>query len=145
MKLQFTEENIKEISETLGVAPASSDGSWTWSLSNKDNGQSLIVSLYNDVLFADEKSGAMVSVQSIHGYFELHDLTAFVAFEPDEVIFIRHDDELLSSMVVGKGSTCSLYSNINRSMLKKDLTELDPTVLLSAMQLSIADGIISDK
>jgi hypothetical protein len=65
-------------------------------------------------------------------------------FEPDEIIFIAHDNEFMSSLIIGKQCTCSLYSNISVKILKSDFADLHPAVLLSAMQLSIAESSLGD-
>jgi hypothetical protein len=62
-------------------------------------------------------------------------------FEPEEVIFINQKDDLLSSLIIGKNCTCSLFSNINRHILNADFNTLDPSVLLAAMQLSLTESI----
>jgi hypothetical protein len=142
MNFQFQKDDIDKISKTLGAEPKSGAHSWVWNIKNSQTGQKLIISLYDSVDFTGNESGALVSVQSIHGYLELHDISQFIIFEPDEVIFIRSDEQYLSSLVVGREATASLYSNIKRDLLKHDYSELDPSVLLAAMQLAIADSII---
>ncbi len=137
----FTKDNIEQISKTLGTEPKIEINSYVWNVSNSTNGQKIIVSLYNDVDFNCCK-GALVSVQSVHGYFELHNISNFLVFEPDELIFIRNEGDNISTLVVGREATCSLYSNISRDMLKQDLTELEPPVLLSAMQIAIIDSLL---
>jgi hypothetical protein len=142
MNFQFKKDDIKKIGEILDAEPKSGEHSWVWNIKNLQTGQKLIISLYDKIDFTGGESGALVSVQSVHGYLELHNITQFIVFEPDEIIFIRDDDKHLSSLVVGREATASLYSNINREMLKHDYSELDPSVLLAAMQLAIADSII---
>ena len=141
MNLEFKKEDIVKISNTLGCEPVSDEHSWVWNVMDETGKLKLIVTLYYNVDLQDGK-GAMVSVQSVHGYFELHDITTFVVFEPDEVIFIRYNDDKISTLVVGREATCSLYSDISRNLLKNDLSELEPAVLLSAMQIAIIDSII---
>ncbi len=142
MNFQFQIDDIKKISETLGAEPKSGEHSWVWDIKNSQTEQKIIISLYNNVDFTDGNSGALVSVQSIHGYLELHNISRFIVFEPDEIIFIHSDDKYLSSLVVGREATSSLYSNINISLLNQDYSELEPAVLLAAMQLAIADSAI---
>ena len=137
----FTKDDIEQISKTLGTEPQTEINSYVWNVLNTNNRQKLIVSLYNNVDFKSCK-GALVSVQSAHGYFELHNISNFLVFEHDELIFIRHETDNISTLVVGREATCSLYSDISRDLLKHDLTELDPPVLLSAMQIAIIDSML---
>jgi hypothetical protein len=84
----------------------------------------------------------VVSAQTPQGYLELHDVTAYLCIEPDEVMFIAKREDRFSSLVVGQAGTCSLFSNIDPSIIKADLTEIDPTLLMAAMQLSLAEMLL---
>ncbi len=138
----FTNDDVDNISETLGLKPQEFDKGWTWRLLNKGTGQQLIFSIITDIQLEHNERGNLISVQTQHGYFELHNCTMFMLFEPDEVIFIQHDDFKLSSLIIGKQSTCSMFTNINREILNHDFSELAPPLLLSAMQLSIAESVL---
>jgi len=81
-------------------------------------------------------------VQTHHGYYELHDISGYLVFEPDEIIFVQAEKNTVSSIIIGKLCTCSMYSNIRREILKADFSTLDNAVLLSAMQLSLAESIL---
>jgi hypothetical protein len=142
MSFKFSEEHIEKISNVLGREPVASGHSWVWHSEDKATGQKIILSIYDDVAVSQSNKGALVSVQSVHGYSELHDISDFMIFDPDEIIFIRYDDEYVSLLVVGRKATTSLYSNISRDLLKLDLTELDSPVLLSAMQIAIAESLM---
>lgn len=144
MEFSFSDDNIKQISEILGHNADKIGNSWSWQLTNSDSGQQLVVTLSNDVSLGKGRNGALVSVQSHHGYYELHECMGFVIFEPDEVIFVNCNGGLVSSLIVGKGSTCSCYSNVSRDILSADFSSLDPAVLLSAMQLSLTESILPD-
>jgi hypothetical protein len=65
-------------------------------------------------------------------------------FEPDEVIFIQATSDKVSSLIIGKNCSCSMYANISRDVLGADFAELDPAVLLSAMQLSLTESILPE-
>jgi hypothetical protein len=138
----FTKDDVGNISETLGLKPQEFDRGWTWRLHNKETGQQLIFSIYTNIQLENNESGNLITVQTQHGYFELHNCTMFMLFEPDEVIFIQHDEVKLSSLIIGRQSTCSMFTNINREILSHDFSELDPPLLLSAMQLSIAESVL---
>ncbi|MCO6466253.1 MAG: hypothetical protein J5I53_06535, partial [Bradyrhizobiaceae bacterium] len=89
--------------------------------------------------------GAMVcvvSVQTSQGYLELHDVTGVLSIEPDEVLFIARHGDRFDSLVVGSRCTCSQFGNVRSSLLGTDFTTLDPAMLMAAMQLSLAEGIV---
>ncbi len=139
MKFKFTINDIKNITATLGVDHKDMGDAWSWKLANEETGQQLVVTITNDVNLGKDRQGALISVQTHHGYYELHDCLGYLVFEPDEVIFLSAKDELISCMIIGKQCTCSMYSNISRDILSADFGSLDPAVLLSAMQLSLTE------
>ncbi len=142
MAFSFSSEDIRRITETLGGEPQASGDETSVRLTNPASRQSLTVSIHNDVELGKDHRGALVVAQTQHGYFELHDCTGFMVFEPDEVIFISTNGEYISSIVVGRQCTCSMFVNIRREILTTDFTRLDPRVLMSAMQLSLTEEIL---
>lgn len=144
MEFSFTEVEIDKISKTLGCEISSFTEGFSWKLKNSESRQSLLCNVYTSADLSASKKGVLVSVQTQHGYFELHDCNAFMIFEPDEVIFLQSSDTKVSSLIIGKNASCSLYSNISREILGADFGSLDPAVLLSAMQLSLTEGILPE-
>ncbi|MFH1050435.1 MAG: hypothetical protein V1779_05820 [bacterium] len=144
MEYNFKKEDIELIGKVLGAQSQNHDNSWTWKLVNAEAKQSLVISIYNEVQLGKEHKGSLISVQTLHGYFELHNCIGYVIFEPDEVIFVQSEGNTVSCMIVGKQCTCSLFTNIRKEILKSDFNTLDPAVLLSAMQLSLTESILPD-
>ncbi len=144
MEFRFKKEDIELVSKVFGGQLQEHENSWTWQLNNAEAMQSLFISVYNDIQLGKEVKGAMVSVQTLHGYFELHNCIGYVIFEPDEVIFVQSAGETVSCMIVGRQCTCSMFTNIRKEILKSDFNTLDPAVLLSAMQLSLTESILPD-
>ena len=142
MGFQFSDKDIENISEILGAKPEYIENAWAWRLLNKETKQSLVFTLYNNVMLGKEYKGPLVSVQTHHGYYELHDCTGFLVFEPDEIIFVQAKDDSVSSLIIGKQCSCSMYTNIRREILNADFSTLDPAVLLSAMQLSLTETVL---
>jgi|GEM_PF-1814306 len=83
----------------------------------------------------------VLSAQTVHGYFELHNVNRFVPVEPDEVIFVAEEGERISGLVVGAGGNCSLFANVHRATLTADFSMLEPVLLLAAMQLGLAENV----
>ncbi len=142
MSFKFEEKDIERISELLGTKPEEFGNSWVWHLKNIEHDKPMVVTIYNDVEFGEEQIGPLVSAQTRHGYYELHSIMGYLLFEPDEVIFVCDLGKYVSCLIIGKGNTCSLYSNIRKEILEADFSELEPAVLLSAMQLSIVENIL---
>lgn len=135
-------DDLQKIDSTLGATHKAFEASYTWSLKSPDNAKPMVFTIYDQVDLGGGLEGALVSVQTRHGYYELHNINNLMFFEPDEIILISSTTEFLSCLIIGSSSTCSLYSNISRSLLRSDFSELHPAVLLSAMQLSITDSIV---
>lgn len=143
MMFRFTYSDISSIERILGEVFSAQENSWTWKLKSQETKQTLIFTIYNDAKLNSNNAGVLISIQTQYGYFELHDCNAFLVFEPDEIIFINSQENKMSSLVIGKSATCSLFSNIDKSILNSDFSSLDPAVLLAAMQLSITESILA--
>lgn len=142
MSFKFGESDINLISGVLSAKPDDFGGSWAWHLKTEETKHALVLTVSNDVNLGDGAVGPLISVQTHYGYYELHNCIGYVIFEPDEIIFVHADATIISGLIVGKQCTCSTYSNISRQILSADFTSLDPAVLLSAMQLSLTEGIL---
>jgi hypothetical protein len=140
MNFYFADENIKQISEVLGTDAEKFDNGWTWKLNNPAIAKPLYCTLYNS---NEDKNLPLISVQTQHGYYEMHNITDFMVFEPDEIFFVNSEETKISCLILGRGGNCSLFSNISRDLIGADFAELDPALLLSAMQLSITESIIN--
>ncbi len=139
MGFTFKNDDIEKISAILDCRHEEFPGAWTWSLKNHETKQAVIFTIYSNVKTGRDKESNLVAVQTQHGYFELHSCTAYLLFEPDEVIFINSEPDKVSCLIIGKQATCSLYSNIDREILSTDFSSLDSAVLMSAMQLSLVE------
>ncbi len=139
----FSAEDIHNMSAILGATPHETDGEYLFTLANQQTRQSLTLNVSNNVDMGDGTHAALVIAQTQHGYFELHSCTGFMVFEPDELIFISENNDLISGLVVGKQCTCSMFTNVRRSNLSADFTELDPRLLMSSMQLSVAEAVLA--
>ncbi len=84
---------------------------------------------------------ALLSAQTVHGYFELHNVQRYVGIETGEVIFVAEEGEKISGLVVGCEGNCSLFANVRRAILSADLAAIEPSLLLAAMQLGLAENI----
>ena len=144
MGYSFSQVDIELITKVLGVEVQAIGNNWSWHLKNTETRQSLVINIYHGIKLNKESEGAMVSVQTLHGYFELHDCIGFLVFEPDEIIFVQASGDYVSSLIVGRQCNCSMYANISRDILKSDFNNLDAAVLLSAMQLSLTESILPE-
>lgn len=144
--MTFSGNDIEQIETALNTKAKLFENSWYFQLSRQDtkdgNQNSLGITIYNSVRLSSSSDGSLVTAQTKHGYFEIHNCTGFVKVEPDEIIFVSENGNVLSCLVVGASCTCSMFSNVNKEILKGDFSKLDPAVLMSAMQLSFAEQLL---
>jgi len=114
------------------------NGVCAWKLTNKEINKPLVLNLFT-IDESTKQTINIISAQTQHGYYELHNVVNYIKFEPDEIIFIAENNHTISCLIVGASGACSLFSNINRDILKADFTELPASEILAAMQLSIVD------
>lgn len=142
MSYRFTEADYSAISAILGVEGTVEATGCIWQMVHNDTRQAQIVTLMNDIDYPNGSQGSAVIVQTKHGYFELHECSGYITFEPDEVIFVTERAEYISGMVLGKHCTCSMFSPIQKAALHANFAELHPSLIMSAMQLSLAEEIL---
>lgn len=137
----FNNLDIEKISNLFDSQPQIHDSGYTWTIKNEELKDKLILTLYTNITDYNDNKINLVSIITQMGTLELHNCNSYLLFEPDEVIFISSENDKVSSLIVGKKGTTSLYSNIDRSMLNADITELDSAFLMSVMQLSLTEAM----
>lgn len=144
MNFKFTDSDINNIENILNSNPKKFENSWQWQIKKADNTKPLVLSVHNNVKLGEGLEASMISVQTQHGFYELHNIDGYIIFEPDEIFFLKSYEETVSALIVGKECTCSLFSGVRKELLNSDFSELDPAVLLSAMQLSVTESELSE-
>ena len=138
--MNFHKEDIEKISEFYGIDCEYYEGSYTWKLSNPKLTNQIFLTIANIQKELNIPAN-IVSVQTSNGFFELHNCNHFFIFPPDEIFFISENEDKLSCLIIGRNSTCSLFSNIEKSIFEQNITELPQPILLAAMQLSIIKSV----
>jgi hypothetical protein len=143
MSYRFTEADYSAISAILGVEGTVEATGCIWQMVHNDTRQAQIVTLMNDIDYPNGSQGSAVIVQTKHGYFELHECSGYITFEPDEVIFVTERAEYISRVWSWASSAhvqCSHRFKKMHYMLI--LVNLHPSLIMSAMQLSLAEEIL---
>lgn len=128
----------EDITKFLEAQPEVTENCYTWKLYDKESRNFLFLSLYFEIEFNGTKNH-LVSVQTNFGYFELHNFNSVLIIEPNEISFVSFNTEKINCLIVGKNCTCSLYSNIDRKLVRSNIADLDPAFLLSALQLALLE------
>ncbi len=134
--MKLTAEDIDTVARTLGARREQNGSETTLYVGAGAAAPSIVLTLN-----ALDGGGVVLSAQTVHGYFELHNVARFVPVDPDEVIFVAEDGDRISGLVVGAAGTCSLFANVDRATLTADFGTLEPALLLAAMQLGLAENM----
>ncbi len=139
--MTVTQPDIDAWVSVLGAPSSVSERSWLWNIRPEGAPTALVVNITTAVPL-DGESVTVVSAQTQQGYIELHDVTGYLCIEPDEVLFIAKRHDRFSSLVIGRTGTCSSFANIPSTLLNTDFDQLDPAVLMAALQLSLAEQVV---
>jgi hypothetical protein len=137
----FTRENLDAIARTLGTQPVPL-GSDVYRFEVRDDANARRLAL--EIHIGLEAVGVrmnMVSVYSHNTFLQLHNCTAFVASDlMRQVTFFGRNGSMTSGLIVEKGAGCSLYANVDESVLKGDFTKLPEDLMMCGVALSLTEA-----
>ena len=141
MKLKFTEKKIAEIENALEIKFTKRGDQFRTILENPEQNRKLTLEINSEIPIG-EKTGNLISVFTSSAHAQLHFCTGFVASDVlGEVVFIGEHNGRLSGILVEKAAACSIYSNLDASLLSSDFTKLGPEVMISGVALSLAEHL----
>jgi len=144
MKKVFEKKDIEKISKVLGCEAKFKGNNYRFVIENKENNQHISLEIYPDIPIGD-KTGNLISVYTSNSHLQLHFCTGYVISEMlGEVTFISESGKNLSGLIVEREAGCSLYANVDTSLLSGDFTKFGPEVMLSGVALSLAEDILPD-
>jgi hypothetical protein len=134
--VKLTADTIKQIALLLEARQESLGADTLLHVGEREGASPVVLTI------ASLSDGSTVlSAQTVHGYFELHDVGRYVPVETGEIIFVSETGDRISGLVVGREGTCSLFANVDKGTLSADFTTIEPPLLLAAMQLGLAENI----
>jgi hypothetical protein len=140
--LKFTKTDIEKIARVLGAEAKLWGNNYRFIIENKEDGRKLSLEIYPNIPIG-KLSGNLISVYTHNAHLQLHFCTGYVASDMlGEVTFIGEHQGRLSGLIIEKEAGCSLYSNVDTSLLSGDFTKLGPEVMLSGIALSLSEGIL---
>ncbi len=143
-EFHFSEKDIGVISKVLGVKPVKRVDNYRFVLENKKENRKLSLEIYPNLAIGSQV-GNLISVYTLNSHIQLHFCTGYVPSESlGEVIFISENHGRVSGLIVEKGAGCSVYANLESSILSGDFTQMAPEVMLSGIALSVAEHLIPD-
>ena len=138
----FKDEDIKSISTVLGVKPVKRVDHYRFVLENKKDKRRLSLEIYPNIPIG-ESAGNLISIYTHHTHIQLHFCNGYIVSESlGEVIFFGSDKGRVSGIIVEKEAGCSVYSNVDASILSGDFTQLAPEVMLSGIALSVTEHLL---
>src|SRR3989338_5413317 len=140
----FSDKDIKKIQKVLKVVPQSSGSAVRFEIKSPQLGRSLALEIYREIDIGS-RQGPLISVYTSNAHLQLHFCTGFVTSELlGEVTFVGESDGTLSGLTIESEGGCSLYANVDRSVLSGDFTKLGPEVMLSGVALSVTESILPE-
>lgn len=144
MSFVFKPSDTKKIGKLLGVTPRVSGAMQRFEMGEKEGRYRLALELYPNIRIGNRR-GNLVSVYTETAHLQLHFCSGYVISQMlGEVTFIGECEGRLSGLIVEKQGGCSLYANVDRSLLSGDFTQLGPEVMLSGIALSLTDAILDE-
>ncbi|MCP9292547.1 MULTISPECIES: hypothetical protein [Gracilimonas] len=142
---QFTKENIDTIGKVLGTKPKPlGNDVFRFEVKNEEEPRKLALEIHLGLDVNDEQMN-MVSVYAYNTFLQLHNCTAFVASEMlQQVTFFGKSGEKTSGLIVEKTAGCSLYANVDHSILSGDFTQLPEDLMMCGIALSLTESMDDD-
>jgi hypothetical protein len=124
------------------VKPVKRVDHYRFVLENKKDKRRLSLEIYPDIPIGDSQ-GNLISIYTHNTHIQLHFCAGYVPSESlGEVIFFSENNGRVSGVIVEKEAGCSVYTNVDASILSGDFTQLAPEVMLSGIALSVAEHLL---
>ena len=145
MEFSFTEKDFERITSVLGVPFKKTGRCRRLVLENAPENRKLSLEIYPNITIGKRK-GNLISVYTRSTHLQLHFCSGYVVSEMlGEVTFVGECGGRLSGLIIEKAAACSLYANVDASLLSGDFTKLGPEVMLSGIALSLVEHILPEK
>ena len=142
MSFEFKPKDIESIGSVLQAKPVKQGNFYRFDLFDLKSKRKLAIEIYPSLKIGKRK-GNLISVYTINSHLQLHQCTGYLASDLlGEVTFYSEADGKLSGLIVEREAGCSLYANVDKSVLSGDFTRLGPEVMLSSIALSLAETSI---
>ncbi|SHE48639.1 hypothetical protein SAMN05443144_101402 [Fodinibius roseus] len=142
---EFTKENIDAIAEILQTeAKPLGNDVFRLEVKNEEESRRLALEIHLGMEVNGEKLN-MVSVYAQNTFLQLHNCTAFIASDMlKQVTFFGRQQDRISGLIIEQGAGCSLYANVEETILNSDFTQLPEDLMMCAIALSLTESIDPD-
>lgn len=142
---QFTKENIDTIGKVLGATPKPlGNDVYRFEVKNEEEPRKLALEIHLGLDVNGEQMN-MVSVYAFSTFLQLHNCTAFVASDMlQQVTFFGKSGSKTSGLIVEKAAGCSLYANVDETIISGDFTQLPEDLMMCGIALSLTESMDDD-
>lgn len=142
---QFTKENIESIGAVLAATPKPlGDDVFRIEVINKEEIAKLALEIHLG-LEANGKQMNLVSVYSHNTFLQLQNCSAFIASDIlEQVTFFGKSGDRTSGLIVDKAAGCSIYANVDESIMSGDFTALPEDLMMCGIALSLTESMDDD-
>lgn len=144
MEFKFTDKDFETIGKVLESEFTRSDRCARLVIDNPEEKRKLSLEIYPDIRIG-KKKGNLITVYTQSTHLQLHFCSGYVVSDMlGEVTFVGEFGGRLCGLIIEKGAACSLYANVDASLLSGDFTKLGPEVMLSGIALSLVEHILPE-
>jgi len=142
MPFAFKASDVKKLEKLFGTTAKLKGSNYRFEIGGGDPRRKLALEIYSQIPIGKQK-GNLISVYTQSAHLQLHFCSGYVISDVlGEVTFVGEQGGKLSGLIIEKDGGCSLYANVDRSLVSGDFTQLGPEVMLSGIALSLTDTIL---
>jgi hypothetical protein len=142
MPFAFKASDIRKLEKLFGTQAKPKGSNYRFEIGGADVRRKLALEIYSQIPIGKQR-GNLISVYTQSAHLQLHFCSGYVISEMlGEVTFVGEQGGKLSGLIIEKDGGCSLYANVDRSLVSGDFTQLGPEVMLSGIALSLTDTIL---
>lgn len=142
MEFSFKPSDIKKLEHLFGVTARPMGSNYRFEIAPQDPVRKLALEIYPSIPIG-KRRGSLISVYTTTSHLQLHFCSGYVVSEVlGEATFVGEREGKVSGLIIEKEGGCSLFANVDRSLVSGDFTQLGPEVMLSGIALSLTDTIL---
>ena len=140
--MEFTKADIDHIARILDAQVKEMGSNYRLTITNEEGGRKISLEIYPDMQIGKER-GSLIIVYASSAFLQLQFCTGYVVSKMlGEVTFVARHQGRISGLIVEREAGCSLYANVDESVLSGDFTQLGPEVMLSSIALSLSEQLL---
>ena len=141
--MKFTKADIENIAEALGATYKDMGNNFRLTIVGEE-GRRISLEIYPHTQIGTDE-GSLLMVYTTSAFLQMQFCTGYVISKMlGEVTFVAQHKGRISGLIVESSAGCSLYANVDESVLSGDFTRLGPEVMMSSIALSLSEHLINE-